>query len=77
MTSANDFCTLQEYLAFLNDLLFCNCVRLGEIKKIKLYIDAVLIQLNNRFDTVKYYFLSSSDSLSFLCKFLLIKNNGL
>lgn len=46
VTSANDFCTLQEHIAFVNDPLFSSCVRLGVIKKIELYIDAVLIQLN-------------------------------
>lgn len=46
VTSANDFNTLREYIAFLNDPLFCGRVRLGAIKKIKLDIGAVLIQLN-------------------------------
>lgn len=46
VTSAKDFPTSGEYTAFLNDPLFCCCMRLDVIQDIKLYIAVVLIQLN-------------------------------
>lgn len=46
VTSAKDFPTSGEYTAFINDPLFCCCVRLEVIQKINLCIAAALTQLN-------------------------------
>lgn len=46
VTSAKGFPTSGEYIAFLNDPLFCCHVRLDVIQKINLFIAAVLTQLN-------------------------------